>query len=173
VHSRFLLVPAAIVIAAAAQPAFSVEHQTLEAGQQRLYPGRKLVPADFRLTPEQYSRLKSEYKVPSLRPAVKAWKVEGGGWLFLDQVYGLNDIVSYLVAISDEGKVTGLEVLVCADGYCEIFTPEWRASLVGRSHGKWEPREAVTMVSGATLSCTHIAEGVKKMLAIHARFMPQ
>jgi len=30
----------------------------------------------------------------------------------------------------------------------------------------------VPVVAGATQSCTHVAEGVKKMLAIHARFLP-
>jgi hypothetical protein len=172
VHSRLLLVPAAIVVAASAQPASGFELQSLEAAQAKLAAGRRLTPADFRLTPEQHIRLQQEYRVPSLRPAVKAWRIEGGGWLFLDQVYGLNDIVTYLVAIGDDGEVDGLEVLVCAEGYCDIFTPEWRATLVGRTHGKWEPTEVVPMISGATLSCTHVGEGVKKLLAIHARFLP-
>ena len=33
------------------------------------------------------------------------------------------------------------------------------------------PEDVVPIVSGATLSCVHVAEGVKKLLAIHARFM--
>jgi hypothetical protein len=154
------------------QPAVAFDVQTLEEAQQRLAPGAKLTPADFKLTPEQFAQLKQQYAVPAIRPAVKAWRVDTGGWLFLDQVYGLNDIVTYLVAVGDDGKVRGLEVLVCADGYCDVFTREWRARLVGASHGKWMPEELVPIVSGATLSTTHIAEGVKKILAIQARYMP-
>jgi hypothetical protein len=175
-NSRFLLVPAAAIVASSivmVQPAEAYEQQTLQEAQQRLAPGATLTSVDFRLSPEQHAQLKQAYKVPSLRPAVKAWKVSTGGWLFLDQVYGRDDVVTYLVSVGDDGKVRGLEVLVCAEGYCEIFTNEWRAKLVGATHGKWMPEEVVPIISGSTLSCVHVAEGVKKVLAIHARYMPQ
>jgi hypothetical protein len=44
---------------------------------------------------------------------------------------------------------------------------------VGLEHGRWDPTRTVPMVSGSTLSATHVAEGVKKMLAVHARYRPQ
>ncbi len=170
VLSQLRFLPLALLATPMVSQAFDL--QSLQDGQQKLFPGRKLTPADFKLTPAQFSLLKSEYRVPAMRPAVKAWQVEGGGWLFLDQVWGLNDVVSYLVAVADSGKLLGIEVLVCADGYCDLYTRDWRGQLVGLTHGKWQPTEAVTLVSGATLSCTHVAEGVKKVLAIHARFRP-
>jgi len=157
---------------AISQPAPAMDIQTLEAAQQKLAPGAKLIPSDFKLSQEDFDRLKSVYRVPALRPAVKAWRVEGGGWLFLDQVYGLNDIVTYLVAIDAQGAVSGIEILVCAEGFCGPSSAAWRAEFVGKTHGKWNPAEAVTNISGTTLSSTHIAEGVKKILAIHARFLP-
>lgn len=146
--------------------------QSLADAQNKLFPGRKLTPADFKLTPEQFSRLRSEYRVPAIRPAVKAWQVEGGGWLYLDQVWGLNDVVSYLAAVGDDGKLLGIEVLVCAEGYCDLYTREWRGQFQGLAHGNWQPTDRIALVSGATLSSTHVAEGVKKILAIHARFRP-
>lgn len=168
--SRFLLVPATAIVMV--QPALAGEIQSLQDAQQRLVPGATLLPADFKLTPEQHAQIKLEYKVPALRPAVKAWRVSTGGWLFLDQVYGRDDIVTYLVSVGNDGKVRGLEVLTCAEGYCEAFTKEWRARLTGVTHGKWMPEEVVPIVSGSTLSTVHVAEGVKRILAIHARFMP-
>lgn len=170
-RARFLLVPTAVL--ALSQPAvsFADQYQALEAVQQRLYPGQKLVPADFKLTPEQFRRLKEEYKVPALRPAFKAWRSADGGWLFLDQVFGLNDIVTYVVAIAPDGKIRGIELLTCAEGFCDIFTSEWRAQLGRQTHGKWEVRGAAPILSGATFSSIHIIEGVKKILAIHARFL--
>jgi hypothetical protein len=171
-HSRLLFVPATALFAAGLPaPAVAVELQTLQQAQQKLAPGATLTPADFKLSSDDHALLKQQYKVPSMRPAVKAWRVSTGGWLFLDQVYGRDDIVTYLVSIGDDNKLHGLEVLVCADGYCDLFTQEWRANLVGRTHGKWMPEDVVPIVSGATLSCEHIAQGVKKLLAIHARFM--
>ncbi len=170
-NSRFLLVPAAAIVMP--QLAGALEQPTLQQAQERLAPGATLTPADFTLTREQHTQLKASYDVPSLRPAVKAWRVDTGGWLFLDQVYGRYDVVTYLVAVGDDGKVSGLEVLVCVEGYCEIFTREWRAKLVGATHGKWAPEDLVPIISGATLSCVHVAEGVKKILAIHARYLPK
>jgi hypothetical protein len=169
-RSRFLLVPAAVV--AISQPAAGFDLQSLEAAQQKLAPGAKLTPYDFKLTPEQVEQIKREYKVPVLRSQVTAWRVDRGGWLFLDQVFGLNDVITYLVSVGDDGAVRGIEVLVCQDGYCDIYSPQWRATYVGKSHGRWAPEEALPILSGATLSTTHVAEGVKKLLAIHARFMP-
>lgn len=170
-RARFSLLPTAVL--ALSQPALGVadEYQALQAVQQRLYPGQRLQPADFKLTPEQFKQLKAEYKVPAMRPAFKAWRAEDGGWLFLDQVFGLNDVVTYVVAVGPEGKVRGVELLTCAEGFCDIFTPEWRAQLGRQVHGKWDVRQAAPMLSGATYSSIHIAEGVKKMLAIHARFL--
>lgn len=170
-HHRLLLVPAMAVVAAQFAPAENL--QTVEQAQQRLYPGAKLTPFEFKLTPEQFTQLKFEYKVPAFRPLFRGWRVEGGGTIFMDQVYGLNDIVTYLVAIDDQGKCRGIEVLTCADGYCELYTPQWRGAFAGLTHGRWDPARTVPMVSGSTMSATHVAEGVKKMLAVHARYMPQ
>ena len=171
-RSRLLLLPVA-ALALGGAPAAALDLQTLDQAQRNLAPGAVLRPADFRLTPEQLEQIKREYSVPALRPAFKAWRVEGGagGWLILDQVYGLHDIITYLLSVGDDGRVRGLEVLVCAEGWCDIYSPEWRAQLNGRAHGKWAPGEAVPILSGSTLSTTHVAEGVKKLLAIHARFL--
>jgi len=170
-RSRFFLVPTAIVAFCA--PAQAIDLQTLESAQEKLYPGAKLTPSDFTLSRDDFEALKAEYNVPAFRPAVKAWRAQGGGWLYLDQVYGLSDIVTYVVAVSDDGKVRGLEVLVCAEGFCDMYTPEWRNAFLGQTYGKWDPTQSVPMVSGATLSSVHVAEGVKKILAIHTRFSPK
>ena len=169
-QARWRLLGATVLALMPAAQAFDL--QSLEQGQEKLFPGRRLAPADFKLSPDQYSHLKADFHVPAMRPAIKAWQVEGGGWLYLDQVWGRDDIVTYLVAVSDAGKLLGIEMLVCADGYCDQYTRQWRAQLIGRTAGDWQPGDAVNIVSGATLSCTHVAEGVKKILAIHARYRP-
>ena len=172
-RARFALIPAAVLALSQPAPSLALQNQTFETAQSKLYPGQKLTPADFKLTPEQFSRLKSEYKVPAMRPAFKAWRTEDGNWLFLDQVFGLNDVVTYLVAIDQAGKVLGIEILTCAEGFCDnILTAEWRAQLAKQVYGKWPIREAAPIISGATYSCIHIIEGVKKILAIHQRFLP-
>lgn len=161
-------------MAATASAAVEAEEwQALEAAIQRIYPGEELISADFKLSPRDYARLKYDYDVPSIRPRVKAWRTAAGDWLFLDQVYGLNDIVTYLLGVNGEGRITGLEVLACAEGYCgSVYTDAWRTQMGKATLGKWQPADVVPLISGATLSTTHVAEGVKKLLAIHAHYLP-
>ena len=167
-RSQLFLVPAAII--GAATPAFAMEQQTLDAAQKRLFPGATLTPADFTLQPEQMERIKQDYKVPFLRPNFKAWRASNGEMLFMDQVYGLNDIITYLVAVDKKNNVKGVEILVCAEGFCDIAEEKWKAKFYGRTAGKWEPAEGI-VISGATLSCVHVSEGSKKMLGINALYV--
>ena len=169
-RSRFLLVPAAVL--AVSQSSAAADLQTLEAAQQKLAPGATLTPVDYRLSSEHAQQIRQYYRVPVLRLQMKAWKVEGGGWLYLDQVFGVSDIITYVVALDAAGRVSGLEVLTCQDGYCDFYTPQWRATFTGKAPGNWVPSEEVPILSGRTMSTTHVAEGVKKILAIHARFAP-
>src|SRR5688572_5543245 len=130
-RSRFMLVPAAII---AAGPAVALEFQTLEQAQARLFPGATFAPADFTLTGDQVNRIETELRVPVLRPQVRAWRASTGGWLILDQVIGLDDRITYAVAIGDDGVLKGIEILVCVEGFCEIADPKWNKQLVGRKH---------------------------------------
>lgn len=166
---QFMLVPAAVI--ASVTPAAALKFQELEKGQQALYPGATLTPADFTLTPEQVQRLNTEFQVPVMHAETRAWRASTGGWLFLDQVYGLNDTVTYLIAISDKGVVTGIEVLVCVEGFCDIGTPEWKNQFLGKKHGKGDLIAETRQISGSTLSTMHVTEGVKKMLAVEALFL--
>ena len=121
---RFLLAPAVALGAAATASADQL--QTLEQAIAQIYPNEELTVADFELGSRDYARLKFEYEVPSIRPQVKAWRTSAGAWLFLDQVYGLNDVVTYLLGVDPEGRITGLEILTCEEGYCDsLYTDEW------------------------------------------------
>jgi hypothetical protein len=166
---KFLLVPPAIVMTVV--PAVGMDIQTLEAAQARLFPGATFTPADITLTESQVNQLKTDYNVPVMRPQIKVWKASTGGLLFLDQVFGLNDTISYLVALDDKGTVTGTEILVCVEGFCDISTPKWRAEFIGKKHKVGDLTKEISNTSGATLSASHVTEGVKKILAIHALFM--
>jgi hypothetical protein len=167
-RSQFLLVPAAVI--AAATPAAALKLQTLEAAQAALYPGATLTPSDFVLTRDQANRLKSEFQVPVMHEEVRVWKASSGGWLYLDQVFGLNDVVTYLIAIDDRGRVNGLEVLVCVEGFCDIGEPAWKDQFKGKRHARGDLIAETRQISGSTLSTMHVTEGVKKVLAIHALF---
>lgn len=170
-RSQFLLVPAAII--AAAVPAHGMSLTSLEAGRAALFGDTALIESDFTLTREQVAQLKEKFEVPVMHAETRAWRAANGGWLYLDQVFGLNDVITYLVALDKRGAVTGVEVLVCAEGFCDIATAEWKSQFLGKRHGRDKIIGAVSNISGSTLSAVHITEGVKKVLAIHNLYAPK
>jgi Na+-translocating ferredoxin:NAD+ oxidoreductase RnfG subunit len=70
------------------------------------------------------------------------------------------------VAITPEGKLKGLEVLTYRETYGhEIRNPAWRAQFHGRdSHQQLELGKQIRNISGATLSCSHVTEGINRLL---------
>jgi len=100
----------------------------------------------------------------------KAWS--GGtivGTVWLDHVIGKHELIDYVVAISPEGKVTQVEILEYREHYGgQIRQQDWRAQFKGKTadaplkHGR-----DIYNISGATLSCRHVTEGVKRVLATY------
>jgi Na+-translocating ferredoxin:NAD+ oxidoreductase subunit G len=74
------------------------------------------------------------------------------------------------VAISPEGKVLGVEILEYREMYgYEIRSPKWRERFVGKdSNSRLRLNEGdIYNISGATLSCRHVTEGIKRVLATY------
>jgi len=170
-RSQFLLVPVAII--GAAVPAFGLSLKTLEAGTAALFADTVLTEVNFTLSREQVAEIKQKFEVPVMHQEVRAWKAANGEWLYLDQVYGLNDVITYLVAIDKRGGVKGVEVLVCVEGFCDVAEPPWKNQFLGKRHGKDKIIGEISNISGSTLSAVHITEGVKKVLAVHAQYLPK
>lgn len=170
-RSQFLLVPAAII--GAAVPAYGLSLKTLDAGKEALYPGAALTEVNFTLSREQVAEIKDNFQVPVMHAEMRAWKAANGDWLYLDQVYGLNDVITYLIAIDKKGAVSGVEVLVCVEGFCDVAEPPWKNQFRGKRHGKDKIVGEISNISGSTLSAAHITEGVKKVLAVHAQYLPK
>jgi Na+-translocating ferredoxin:NAD+ oxidoreductase RnfG subunit len=101
---------------------------------------------------------------------VKAWKVEGGGVFVLDEVVGKHEFITYAVGINEDGRVAGVEIVDYRESYgYEVRNAEWRAQFIGKSTA--DPlllTHDVRNVSGATLSCKHVTDGVKRVLATYA-----
>jgi Na+-translocating ferredoxin:NAD+ oxidoreductase RnfG subunit len=73
------------------------------------------------------------------------------------------------VGLNADGSVKQIEVLDYRETYgYEIRNAEWRAQFVGKtSQSKLKLDDDIANVSGATLSCRHITDGVKRLLAFH------
>lgn len=171
---RWLLIPALILPAAASAPAFAVQYLTVEQAQKLLFPGAdQFEIKSVALNAAQRSAIESASGARVRATEVKAWRATQGGkasgWFMLDEVYGKHEFITYAVAIAADGMVKGVEILDYRETHGgEIKNPKWRAQFIGKKAGDTlKLDEDIKNISGATLSCKHVTDGVKRLLATY------
>lgn len=92
------------------------------------------------------------------------------GWVVLDRVVGKYDLIDYAVGFDTEGVVTGIEILAYRETHgAEIRQAAWRRQFNGRKGpGQIRFADDIRNISGATLSCQHVTEGVQRLSALAA-----
>jgi Na+-transporting NADH:ubiquinone oxidoreductase subunit NqrC len=169
----WLVAPALAAVAAA--PAHAVQYLDIEQAQQLFFPhADAFTPTPLLLTRAQKAVVEKAAGVRMRYPQQPIWKVtENGrllGWVVQDEVYGKHEFITYAVALDATGAVQGVEILDYRETHGrEVRNPKWRAQFTGKSHGApLRLDDDIQNISGATLSCKHISEGVRRVLALHA-----
>jgi Na+-translocating ferredoxin:NAD+ oxidoreductase RnfG subunit len=127
----------------------------------------------FRYTAEQTKAVEKQAGIKVRRPDMAGWfvyeKEKLVGTMLLDHVIGKHEFIDYVVAISPEGKVQQVEILEYRESYGgEIRGGKWRAQFRGKSGSSpLRLNGDIYNISGATMSCRHITEGVKRLLATY------
>ena len=63
----------------------------------------------------------------------KVWKVEGGGWLIVDEVLGKHEFITYALGLNADGSVKQIEIMDYRETYgYQVRDAEWRAQFVGQ-----------------------------------------
>lgn len=165
---RFILLTVPALIAPAA--VYAKVYLSVEQAQALMFPQTSLTP-DFRtLTEDQAKQIKRDSRVNVLNRELKAWRVDGGGWFIIDQVLGKHEFITYAVGLDAQGAVKQIEILEYRESYGDqIRNPQWRAQFYGKQHGATlKLDDDIKNISGATLSCRHITDGVKRLLSTYA-----
>jgi FMN-binding protein len=171
--AEFLLIPAAAVTVCV--PAHATVYLTVEQAQAMMFPGARFTP-DFRtLTDAQAAAIERDSGVNVRNPALQVWRASTGGWFIADDVVGKHDFIPFALGLDQNGRVVGIEILEYRESYgYEVRDPGWRRQFTGKAHGaKLTLTEDIQNISGATLSCRHITDGVKRLLATHAIVLAQ
>lgn len=165
-HFLFTALPLTALVAPSA---FAVTYLTVEQAQQEIFPGRSFTSAPVRLSAEQRKRIEQQSRVRLLRDEQRIWRVSGGGWFIVDEVIGKHEFITYAVGLSADGAVRGIEIMEYRESYGgEIRNPKWRAQFLGKT--KTAPLtldKDIQNLSGATLSSRHVADGIRRLLALH------
>jgi Na+-translocating ferredoxin:NAD+ oxidoreductase RnfG subunit len=164
-----LLAPA---LALAPACALAVDYMTPQQAQQAIFPNADVVQRVVALDAQQMAQLGQRLGVPA-RSA--RWQVleasQGGkvlGWLVLDNVVGKFELITYAVGITVEGQVKQVEILSYRESHGgEVRLPAWRSQFVGKStQAPLKVGQDIANLSGATLSCTHVTEGIKRIVGV-------
>ena len=83
---------------------------------------------------------------------------------------GKHDFIPFALALDPRGSVRGFEVLEYREAYGgQIRQPDWRQQFVGQGADKTlKLGKEIRNISGATLSCRHVTDGVTRLLATYS-----
>lgn len=150
----------------------ATQYLSIEQAQRLLFPtATGYVPQALELTSGQVSTIEQASGTQVVNRKPRMWRAMAGdrllGHLFVDQVYGKHEFITYALAVTADGQVAGVEILDYRETHGdEVRQPRWRAQFLGKDAG-----DAVKLgrdiqnISGATLSCRHLTDGVRRLLA--------
>jgi len=104
--------------------------------------------------------------------SLRAWKAMRGGelagYVFVDEVIGREDFITYAAGIDAAGHLSSLEVLSYRESHgAEIRSDAWRRQFAGRQGlAQLRVQTDIKNIAGATLSCEHVTAGVRWLVAL-------
>jgi Na+-translocating ferredoxin:NAD+ oxidoreductase RnfG subunit len=160
---------AQVPIALFAPASYGATYLTVEQAQQAIFPGEKLSQSFINLTNQQVQEIERRSDTNVRRKQVQLWKSANGGFFIVDEVVGKHEYITYAAALNPDGTVKQIEIMTYRESYgYEIRNADWRAQFVGKnSSAPLKLDKDIKNISGATLSCRHITEGVKRILATY------
>lgn len=169
-HIDWLWLP----LAAIASPAYAVDYMSAEEAAEALFPqADDRVPQLLELSDTERDRIKSLSGIRQRWKTQQVWRAEQDGtllgWAVIDEVVGKHEYITYAAGISADGQVIGIEILSYRETHGgEVRESSWREQFVGkRLTDPFKLDVDIANVSGATLSCRNVTDGVKRLLALH------
>jgi Na+-translocating ferredoxin:NAD+ oxidoreductase RnfG subunit len=171
---RVLLAASALAAAAAPTSAFAVDYLSAEQAARLMFPEADAFEArPLTLDAAQLQQLDAQgVRGRSANWAVHAARRGGAtlGFVVTDEVIGKFELISYAVGIALDGTVKQIEILSYRESHgFEVRLPAWRKQFVGKgSAAALRVGDDIANISGATLSCTHVTDGVRRIVAVVA-----
>ena len=179
---RYQPVPIVLVCAAAigapgvvVTNAFAADYMTAAEAQKSIFPdATSFEPVALALSVDQLKQLADRAGGPAKPGAWRVWQAKQGdkavGYVVTDAVIGKFELINYAVGLNPAGEISGVEILTYREshGY-EVRNKPWRAQFLGKSaNSALRVGDDINNISGATLSCTHLTDGIRR-IAVMAR----
>lgn len=165
VGAAALMLPATIVVAA--------DYLSVDAAQRALFPEAALFePVIVSLNPMQKEAVAVLAGPQPPHGTLKIWRATASdstvGFVFIDEVIGKSDLITYGVGIDTNGTLRTVEILSYRESHGgEIRNAAWRRQFAQRNDlAQLEFRTDIKNISGATMSSEHVTQGVRFLLAL-------
>ena len=166
------IVFAAAVVAIAPASAFAVDYLTADQAARLMFPDAdRFETREIALDTAQMQKLDAQ----GIRARSARWQVRQAqrgattiGFVVVDEVVGKFELITYAVGIGTDGAVKQVEVLSYRESHGhEIRLPAWRKQFVGKtSAAPIRVGDDISNISGATLSCNHVTEGIRRIVNV-------
>jgi hypothetical protein len=159
------LAPAPVVVAADYLSIGDVQHELFSQADH-------FAEIVLSLNPGQKQRVAQLAGTQPPHRSLRAWKAYRGdellGHVFVDEVLGRQEMITYAVAIDRSGRMSPIEVLAYRESHGgEIRGKAWRNQFDGRqSLQQLRFGTDIKNIAGATLSCEHVTEGARWVMSL-------
>ncbi|HWU44554.1 MAG TPA: FMN-binding protein [Bdellovibrio sp.] len=140
-------------------------YMTDEQAAKAIFPADVFKKDSVTLTDDEAKKVESLSDETVRNKTLTVFKAKDST-VFIDQVLGKHEFITYAVGVTKEGKVQGVEIIEYRESFGhQIRREEWRKQFVGKD--KTSPLKLdkdIKNLSGATLSSAHISGGVRRIL---------
>jgi hypothetical protein len=140
-----------------------------EQAQKILFPNKVLIKSPIIITDDLQGKMRSASSIRYPFQGERIWKTSDGSWLVIDEVVGKHEMITYAVALNPNGSISGVEILEYVESYgYEVAEPQWRKQFIGKTaNDPIKLNQDIQNIGGATLSCKHITDGVKRITVLY------
>lgn len=172
--ARLIFLPLAGIVIAGG-PAYATVYLSVEQAQALMFPGASFQPDFQTLTDTQAKAIQRASGVDVRSKQIKVWRVSTGGWFIVDEVVGKHEYIPFALGLDEKGAVKGIEILEYREAYGgQIRDPEWQRQFLGKDESaKLQLGKNIRNISGATLSCKHVTDGVERLLTTYELVLRQ
>lgn len=153
--------------------AFATQYLTVEQAQRAIFPdATTFKDASIDLNAEQMRQVEKLAGEPARSVhwrVFSAYKADALlGYVVLDDVIGKFELISYAVGLNPDASIKQVEILTYRESHgFEIRNSAWRKQFVGKTvQAGLSVGEGIANISGATLSCTHVTDGIRRIAAV-------